>query len=277
LKIKIAAITVIIATMLPLEGAAAPGSSKETVFTDLESYAGGLILEGAERAPAGSVAKEVLSTQQDAQAYTVSGARSPAVEAGFSMLLPGLGQYRMGNRLRSKIYFGLEAAAWVTAGSFYWQSVVRRDAMEDYAVAYAGVSRTGHNKEYYEKVSDYMSSDGPYSYNEYILREARSLYFPDEEAMDSYYEENSIPQELSWRWSTEKDYLRFKRMLSGYEASQRRTLYAFFFMMGLRVVSAVDAFYLAKAPASNDAPNTGMSIEIDPIPGGMRLGLARKF
>lgn len=194
---------------------------------------------------------------------------------GLSFLLPGLSQYRMGRTRRASIYFTLEAAGWITVGASLWQSSARRDAYEDYAVALADVPGTGHSDEYYEKVGGWTSNDGPGGYNEFVRREARDLYYPDLEAMEEYYAQNAITGSMAWRWESDGDRRRFNSLRSGSESAERNALYAAFFLLGLRVVSAVDAVVLARrAP---DGPSTGFRIETGPQPGGFYLALNRPF
>lgn len=198
-------------------------------------------------------------------------------EIALSMLLPGLGHYRLGRTTRAKIYFGLEGAAWITAGAFYWQSLARRDAYEEYAVAFAGVRGTGYPEEYYETIGNYMSNYGPYGYNEYVLREARDLYYPDQSAIEAYYEANSITGDMSWRWETETAFRHYNDLFAGSDASRRRAVYALFFMLGLRIVSAVDTWRIARSDLRVPDDSGGTKLEFDPGPGGFRMSLCRSF
>ncbi len=205
-------------------------------------------------------------------------ARSAKKEALLSFLLPGLGQHRMGRTVRSKIYFSLEGIAWISAGAFYWQSVARRDAFEDYAVAYAGVSGTGHSESYYKIIANYMSNDGPGGYNEYILREARDMYYPDMAAIEDYYQDNILTGDMSWRWENEGVYRRYSSLYSGYDVSKKRIVYTLFFALGVRVVSMVDAFKIAGGgDYSSQEQSRQISIDIDPAPDGFRMTMTRSF
>ncbi len=206
-----------------------------------------------------------------------TGGWSPKKEAGMSFLLPGLGQYRMGHTLRAKIYFGLEAAGWIATGAFYYQSIVRKDEYMEYAVAYGGVNGTGHPEDYYEKVGNYISNEGPGGYNEYVLIEARNLYYPDTEAMNAYFDENMISGEMSWRWETGSAQRNFRELFAGSDESRRRAVYALFFIAGLRVVSSVDALRLARDANEKAGYDTGIRLDLQPQPGGFRMSLCRSF
>ena len=213
----------------------------------------------------------------DGESIYAGAARSPAREAALSFLLPGLGQYRMGDRTKAKIYFGLEGAGWIAAGAFFWQSMVRRDEYEEYAVAYAGVPGTGLSEDYYEKIGDFISNEGPGGYNESVLIEARDLYYPDKDAMDAYYEENMIDGDLAWRWETERSFHNFKDLFAGSDASRRRAVYAVFFIFGLRVVSMVDALRSARASNGEAAGENAMWLDMEPGRDGVRVSLCRRF
>jgi hypothetical protein len=205
-------------------------------------------------------------------------AYSPGKIGGMSFLLPGLGQHRMGRTTRAYVYFALEAAGWITIGSSLWQSHSRRIAYEEYAVSLADVNGTGHSEDYYEKVGSYISNDGPYGYNEYVMREARDLYYPDREAMDAYFQENAIVGVMGWRWESQDDRKKFNSLRSGSNSAERNAVYAAFYLLGLRVVSAVDAVFIARK--TTEVSSTGgmpIRVEAGPRPGGFYIALNRSF
>ena len=251
--------------------------------TDKDIFDGNLVPQfkvAEKRGPFGSAEDAgVLKVGLSGEEYTGTdfAGRSAAKEALLSFLLPGLGQHRMGHTMRSKIYFGLEGIAWISAGAFYWQSVARKDAFEEYAVAYAGVSGTGLSDSYYELIGEYMSNDGPGGYNEYLLIEARELYYPDMEAIEAYYEANMITGDESWRWESDTAFIRYNSLWSGYDLAKNRIVYTLFFALGVRVVSMVDAFRLAGGGGDAWESDRDMSIGIDPGPDGFRLTMCRSF
>jgi hypothetical protein len=203
---------------------------------------------------------------------------SPVREGAASILLPGLGQLRMGRTLRAKIYFGLEGAAWVAIGSFVWQGYARENAYKDYAVAFAGISGTSYSDEYYETVGKYMSNDGPGGYNEYVRREARDLYYPDIEMMNSYFDQNSITGTDAWRWESTTAFRRYNHLRDGSRSSYRRALYAGFFALALRVISAVDAVRLARGSETGEKSDTGrISMGLSRHTGGFLVSITRSF
>ncbi len=140
-----------------------------------------------------------------------------------------------------------------------------------------GGTGDGLDEDYYEKIGDFISSDGPGGYNESVLIEARSLYYPDKAAMDAYYEENMIDGDLAWRWETDKSYHNFKDLFAGSDASRRRAVYAVFFILGLRVVSMVDALKMARDSNGEAGDETGMRLDMEPCVDGVRVSLCRRF
>lgn len=210
-------------------------------------------------------------------AFQAGSFHSPLKEGAASFLLPGLGQLRMGRTLRSKIFFGLEGATWVAIGSFLWQGYARENAYKDYAVAFAAVSSTSHSDEYYETIGKYMSNEGPGGYNEYVRREARDLYYPDVDAMNAYYAGNSIVGIESWRWESEKAFGLYNDLRDGSRSSYRRALYAGFFALALRVVSAVDAVRLARGSAGDGQNDESLSMSIKHQYDGFRISFTKPF
>lgn len=204
---------------------------------------------------------------------------SPARAGAMSFLLPGLAQQRMGMSSRAYVFYALEAAGWITIGASLYQASSRRDAYEEYAVAFAGVDGTGYDEGYYEKVGRYISNDGPGGWNEYVRREARDLYYPDLAAMESYYEQNALTGEMGWRWNSLDARGRFNDLRSGSDSAERNALYAGFFLLGLRVVSAVDAVRLSRSEPDDGVAAGGepLRLEAGPLPGGFYLSLNRPF
>lgn len=232
-------------------------------------------------APAGGYGYHLASEgfAQDEAGSIAAGTYSPAKEGGLSFLLPGLGQYRMGRKTRAYVYWTLEAAGWITLGTSLWRSSSKESAYEEYAAAFAGVSGTGHDKVYYENVGRWRSSDGPGGYNEYVRREARDMYYPDQTAMDAYYLENYVSSEMAWRWSSTDAQHNFNILRGDSEDAGRLALYAAFYLFTLRVVSSVDAVYIARR-STNDvdtSSNIPVRFEVGPRPGGFYLAINRPF
>ena len=231
--------------------------------------------------PAGGYGWHLASSglAQDDAGTAAVGTWSPAREGGLSFLLPGLGQYRMGRKTRAYVYWTLEAAGWITLGTSLYRASSKEDAYEEYAAAYAGISGTGYDEGYYEDVGRWISSDGPGGYNEYVRREARDLYYPDQSAMDVYYMENYVSPEMAWRWSSTDAQHNFNTLRGDSKDAERYALYTAFYLFALRVVSSVDAVYIARRSTNevDTSSNIPVRFEAGPRPGGFYLAVNRPF
>ena len=192
-----------------------------------------------------SISHGLLASSKD-EVEASAGIYSPVKEGLMSMLLPGLGAYRMGHKLRSKIYFGIEGITWVAVGSFLWMGYSRENAFKEYAATFAGVSSESYPDDYYRLVGQYISSDGPGGYNEYIRREARDMYYPDKDAMDNYYDQHAYTGSMAWRWRSYNYFRKYNVLREGSESAYRDALYVSIVAVVVRVVSSVDAVMLAK-------------------------------
>jgi hypothetical protein len=205
------------------------------------------------------------------------GGVSPLKAATSSLLLPGLGERRLGHSLRAKIFFGLEAAGWISIASFLWAGHSRELSSEDFAVVFAGVTDIDHADDYYKTISKYMSSDGPGGYNEGVRREARDLYYPDVEAMDSYYRSHAMTGDESWQWRDETAYLRYGHLRDGSRFAYRVALYSAIGIAALRIVSAADAVRLARLEGQNAASAGATSVGLETAPRSVMLFVQRSF
>ena len=197
--------------------------------------------------------------------------------AAWSLLLPGLGQQRAGHPIRAKIYFGIEAATWISVASFMWMGYERENTYKDYAVVFANVRGTDHSSDYYRTIGEYMASDGPYSYNEAVLREARDLFYPDLEAIESYYRSRAMTGDESWAWRSDREYRRYGDIRDGSRFAYRVALYSAIAAVALRVVSAADAVRIVRVDRRSAANEGATSVGIERQPQGVALCVRRSF
>jgi hypothetical protein len=197
--------------------------------------------------------------------------------AGWSLLLPGLGQQRAGHPRSAKIYYAVEAAVWISVASFVWMGYDRENTYKDYAVVFGDVSGTDHSDDFYRTIGEYSSSDGPDGYNEAVRREARDLYYPDVAAMESYYRSNAMTGDESWAWKGESEYRRYGDIRDGSRFAYRIALYAALGAVALRIVSAADAVRTVHVDQSPPANEGATSIGIERRSQGVALCVQRSF
>jgi hypothetical protein len=197
--------------------------------------------------------------------------------AAWSLLLPGLGQQRAGHTLRAKIFYGIEAATWIAVGSFMWIGYDRENTYKDYAVVFANVHGTDHSKDFYRTIGEHASSDGPGGYNEAMQREARDLYYPDVEAMESYYRTHAMTGEESWVWRSGREYRRYGDIRDGSRFAYRVALYSAIGAAALRIASAADAVRIVRIDRRTAANEGTTSMGLERLPQGVALCVQRSF
>lgn len=259
---KILAVSVLLALFIATP--ALCGSLAESVFDEP-------VLTGPSLELGGDGIPQTFSSGQAYEAMS----RSAFREAAWSLIVPGLAQHRMGREIRSSIYFAIDGITMLAIGGFLWKGYSDEKAYKDYAVAYAGISGTDYSSDYYEQIGQYMSSDGPGGYNEYIMREARDLYYPDLDAIDQYYASNMIPSDQSWQWRTVDAFRLYGDLRESSRSGYRRALYSVVFALTMRVVSTVDAVRLARSDVR--AEKSAVSIDIEQRRDGLAISMGHSF
>jgi hypothetical protein len=215
--------------------------------------------------PSLGVAGNGLLGEPGMTAGIVAGTPSPLSAAGSSLLLPGLGQYRLGHTLSAKVYFGLEGLCWLAIGSTLWAGHSRADSYRDYAIVFAGVEGTDHPDSYYDNLGRFQTSDGPGGFNESVRRDARDLFYPDAAAMDAYYDAHKVAPSDGWTWRSAGDFHRYAALRDGSKYAYRVALYTAVFAGALRIVSAADAVRLArKAPPAEQVGKVSFGLDAGP-------------
>lgn len=142
-----------------------------------------------------------------------------------SLLVPGAGQWFMGQRTRAKFFLGTEIALW--AG--YWgvtsyTSVLKKDFMA-YAAAYAQVNTVSKPDKYWAAIG---TADDIYSYNE-KQRVERNLAgtYPEN---DAYY----------WQWDASENRYKYNELRIKQHDWERRATFMISGFILNRLISAVD-------------------------------------
>ncbi len=269
--------TVTVAVIVALAGSCFSSPAfPESVFDEGRLPATRFLLESSGPAngfaPLGAAA-ESGATPGGEQAKKIS-AKSAA---GWSLLVPGLGQQRAGHPRSAKIYYAVEAAVWISVATFFWMGYARENTYQDYAVVYGDVQGTDHPDDFYRTIGEYQSSDGPDGYNEAVRREARDLYYPDIAAMESYYQTNAMTGDESWAWASESEYRRYGDIRDGSRFAYRIALYAALGAVALRIVSAADAMRIVNVDQSPPASDGATTIGLERRSRGVALCVRRSF
>ncbi len=177
---------------------------------------------------------------------------TPAKAAFSSFVVPGSGDYLMGDKERGLCFMVAEAAIWLTYFDSKIQENERDRISRNFAAFYASANLSNQDEDYFNAIEDFLTN---IDYNELVKEKARRLY-PDTldaevmqeriEARKEYIEENSYTGSDAWDWQSGelednyRDMRRDKRRLS-----QRATN-----MIGLavanRVVSLFTTYFFGK-------------------------------
>ncbi len=201
---------------------------------------------------------------------------SPTKAVLYSLLLPGLGDYKLGHRGRAAAFFAAEGGVWTSYVVFRAQGSAREDEYQSLAVRFAGVSRTGHSDEFYARVREYDNSD---IYEADVKDdgrfELRRVLTAQE--LEQYFIENRVSDFEPWRWESRERRLQYSEVRSSSKTSYRRADYMLALAAANRIVSGIVAF--ASARGARPDGETGYRIDLSPSPAGVdvSLSLTRSF
>ena len=157
--------------------------------------------------------------------------KSPAKAFFFSLLVPGLGEYYVGNHSPIKYFMGVETILWFLHTGVDRYSDILQDDYRNFASVYAGAPVAGKQKQYFINIGNFNDI---YSYNnkKQVDRSPNRVY--------------PVNEEYFWSWDTDGDRERFKkiRIQSDYLKSQLRYISAGIFVNHL--VSAMNAAFMAR-------------------------------
>jgi hypothetical protein len=164
----------------------------------------------------------------------------------YSLLLPGLGQQMAGKDERARIYYGIELAIWTAWAANRMEGHARKDRFIEFAQQEAGVGTGDRNDDYWRTISQFERSDpGPASANEYVRRQARSLYPGDRAAQQAYLEQNGYFGGRAWDWQNADNLGRYRFLRSQSLDSYHRAQYSIGLAIVHRLISMVDAVRVA--------------------------------
>ncbi len=158
-----------------------------------------------------------------------SGKKS-GLKAGFlSLMLPGAGEYYLGNKSKAAVFLGAEAVIWSGYLAFHTYGGWLEDDYKSYAAEHADANISGKDSKFFDRMQFYESRDW---YNEIEgLRYGEAYPYTD-----FYY----------WQWDSQVSRMKYREIRNNSKSAFRNAT----FMIGVsvlnRVVSFVDALRLAK-------------------------------
>ncbi|MDP2806823.1 MAG: hypothetical protein Q8O74_01645 [bacterium] len=159
------------------------------------------------------------------------------------MLVPGSGEYYVGQKGYTKGFVAAEAVIWSAAWYNKYQGDMRRRDYIAYAAQQAGSNSGRTDDFYYQNVYEWPNS---YWYNEDQWRQARELYPYDPAAQQAYVADKLYSSEDSWEWQDYDQWFYYR----GLRVKSRNALHRISYSVGASVLnhmlSAVNAARLAK-------------------------------
>jgi hypothetical protein len=219
---------------------------------------------------------QVAAQENEPAVMEANGPSNSRVAMLYSLLLPGLGEYTLGHHDRAKIFFLAEGAIWTSYAIFRVQGAHRKDIYHEFARVNAGVA-SRDDDEFYRIIGNYVSSDGPFSANEQIRREARANYPDDRAKQEEYYQEHAYTGDDTWTWQSQAMLDTYQDMRDASESAYHKSDFSLGLAIANRLISVVDTGILAAKKSRANATTTGFRWNIEAEPSGARLLVSRQF
>jgi hypothetical protein len=184
------------------------------------------------------------------------GGGSQAKAVWYSLLLPGLGDYYLGNTTRAKAFFIAEAAVWTSFIVFEVQGYLREDGYKDFAITFGGVNGSDYSDDYYRILSQYNSIE---EYEEAIKKEGRYELYPNSDytALQNYYLSQRISDIEPWEWPSDEKRWEYRSIRKGSRQAKRRAMYSIAAGVANRIVSSLFALKSARDLSSDNVSADG--------------------
>jgi hypothetical protein len=194
----------------------------------------------------------------------------------YSLLRPGLGEYKLGYHERAKIFFVAEGAIWTSYFVFRSQGSHRKELYHEFAYVHAG-AQPRDDDDYYRIIGNYIASDGPYSANEQVRREARALYPDNRTLQEEYFQAHAYTGDDAWTWESNALLDRYQGMRDSSISAYHQSEFSIGFLIASRLISVVDTGLLAARRKREAQTETGFHWGIEADPTAARLTVSRTF
>ncbi len=160
--------------------------------------------------------------------------------AGLSLLLPGTGLHSTGNTKAGFVFNGIEMAAVLSSGMFYFSSINTDNNAIDFASVTLNEPVHTFPEHILSKMEIYYSSD---YYNSLLPSKARDLYPDDVDKQNEYINANTIADSLAWTWQYQDDIDDYYTMRKLSRAYYQYFIYAASSVVLNHLVSGIFTFF----------------------------------
>jgi len=155
-----------------------------------------------------------------------TGKKSVMKAALLSALLPGAGEYYLGNRGKARYFFTVEAISWAGCIAFRTYGAWKREDYIRYARTYANANLDGKSEEFRDLVGFYRSIDDYNSLGRVYDPERPYLY----DTPDNH-----------WRWQSDADQATYRNLKNRSREAYRRGKFFVGIAIANRIISVIDA------------------------------------
>jgi len=193
--------------------------------------------------------------------------KNPKLAMLLSLLLPGMGEQYLGHTGRAKAFFAAEGAIWTSFAVFRVQGNHRKTLYKEYAEVFAGVPPRD-DEEYYRTIGNFLSSDGPFSANESIRRQARAQYPNSPQRQQEFYDQYAYTGDDTWTWENADRWSQYQDMRSASLDAIRRSELSLGLLVANRLLSVIDAGIIAARRNRGHANESKVSWNLEAGPQG---------
>lgn len=199
-----------------------------------------------------------------ALAVTLDG-KNPRLAMLFSLILPGLGEQYLGHSGRAKAFFVTEGAIWTSFAAFRIQGNHRKNLYKEYADVFAGVPPR-NDEDFYRTIGNFISSDGPFSANESIRRQARANFPNSLQKQQEFYDQYAYTGDNAWTWESAARWQQYQDMRSASLDAIHRSNLSLGLLVANRLLSVIDAGIIAarRSRAHTNAARVSWNLEAGP-------------
>jgi hypothetical protein len=177
---------------------------------------------------------------------------TPAKAAFSSFVLPGSGDWLVGDKNRGICFMVAEAAIWLTYFDSKAQGEKQNGISRNFAAFYASANLDNEDENYFDAMEDFLTN---VDYNENVKEEARKLYPDtlDSEVMQEriharkrYIEENSYTGSDAWDWGSRELTNKYRDIRKEKRSLEQKATNMIGLALTNRVVSLFTTYFFGK-------------------------------
>jgi hypothetical protein len=180
------------------------------------------------------------------------GGKSKFTALGLSFLLPGAGQYYVGNKSRMIFFGSAEALIWTSFFGLRAYGSWKKEDYQGWAAVHAGANIVGKSDLFLEKLT-YYDNLNEYNQLQLLYEGQDAQLFP---TTSSYW----------WNWDSRASRDRYRNLRNQSKVAYRRSLLMVGAALINRILSGIDAYRAAAALDRNEefgAANWGLYYQAD--------------